>query len=155
MCIIELFRIILTDEKENTLKKLTKETKIKYGCALLFSAVIVLITLAKNDFLKGLPAVDVFRILSDAFLVPGILLLMAGILMWISKEGALDSLSWGARKFTGALGPKKDEKEETFLEYVEKRREERTKGFGFLLITGTLMLLISLLFLFLFFKVGG
>ncbi len=75
--------------------------------------------------------------------------------MWISKEGALDSLSWGAKKFTGAIAPKSGEKEETYLEYVEKRRAERLKGFGFLLITGAVMLLISLLFLFLFYKFGG
>ncbi len=137
------------------MRKITKQTKIKYGCALLFSAGLILITLARNGFLKGLPVTDVFRILSDAFLGPGILLLMAGLLMWISKEGALDSLSWGAKKLTGGLGSGKAEKEETYLEYVEKRRTERTKGFGFLLITGGALLMISLLFLFLFYKVGG
>ena len=85
------------------MRKITKQTKIKYGCALLFSAGLILITLARNGFLKGLPVTNVFRILSDAFLGPGILLLMAGLLMWISKEGALDSLSWGAKKHPDAV----------------------------------------------------
>ena len=119
----------------------------KYGLSILFVAVMACVYLLPRDF-AGAGNQERFRLLCDALTVPGVLLLCAGALVWVSGLGALDGLSYGLRLAFRALIPgKRLQKEENYHDYVAARQEKRVKGYGFLLMTGAVTVALSLLFL--------
>jgi len=97
---------------------------------------------------------DVYRILSDAFTVPGLMCVFSGALVWLSGEGALDGVTYVVQYavksllFMGGRG-----KRETYREYVERRRAKKMGGYGFLLVTGAVSLLVGAVFMVLFYQV--
>ena len=121
---------------------------ISFGVCLAFAAL--------HCYSKGIATMelaDVYRTLSDAFSVPGILCGFSGALAWLSQEGALDgigyvtqyavkSLLFFARR--GAM--------ETYKEYVERRREKKKVSYGFLFVTGAVCLLVGTVFTALFYQ---
>jgi hypothetical protein len=121
---------------------------ISFGICLIFAAV--------HCYSKGIAQMgkaDMYRTLSDAFTVPGLLCGFSGVLMWLSKEGALDGVSYVAQYAVksllffarrGAL--------ETYKEYVERRREKKKGSFGFLLLVGAVCMAIALVFTGLFYS---
>ena len=91
-------------------------------------------------------------LLCDALTVPGALLLCAGALVWVSNLGALDGVRYGLRLAYRALIPgKRLQKEENYRDYVTARRGRPVKGYGFLLISGTVTIATSLLLLMLYY----
>ena len=125
---------------------------IKYGCCALF------VGLWAWGYLAGHPLAneklyDQYRILCDAFTVPGSLLLMIGCLVWASGHGALDGLGYVLSFATTSLIPGKRKDVERFYDYVQRKREKRTKGYGFLLISGLVTLAIAMVFFALFYSV--
>ena len=123
----------------------------KYGFCALFVAVMAYVYLLPRNF-AGAEGQEKYRLLCDALTVPGVLLLCAGALVWVSNLGALDGLFYGLRLAFRALIPgKRLQKEENYHDYVVARQEKRVKGYGFLLISGAVTIAASLLFLGLYF----
>ncbi|MDD4124774.1 MAG: DUF3899 domain-containing protein [Eubacteriales bacterium] len=95
---------------------------------------------------------DKYRILCDAFTIPGILMLMSGLLVWVSTMGAFDTLayafSWAFNRLIPGLTLKSNVK---FYDYIERKKNNRIKGYSFLFICGLAFLLISVVFLILFY----
>lgn len=102
----------------------------------------------------GMSQADKYRILSDGFSIPGLLLLFAGLMIWLSNQGALNGVSYvlhyvvQSLLFLGRRGANV----ETYGEYVEKRREKATKGFAFLFVLAAACLLISGVFVAMYYK---
>lgn len=92
-----------------------------------------------------------YIVLSDAFFVPGIMLVGFGILMFVSYEGFFDSLSYSVRQVftTVFFFFRKDERYPQYYDYKMKRAQRRKKpghavwitGVGFLLLAGVFTLL--------------
>jgi hypothetical protein len=102
----------------------------------------------------GQPLVEQYRILCDAFTVPGLLLIIFGSLLWVSNTGALDGLMYAVTTAVRFLIPGGRLKmEEKYGDYVERRREKPVRGYGFLLISGCVTMAISLVFMALFYAV--
>lgn len=119
----------------------------KYGGSFLFVAAMAYLYLLPRD-LTGTGGKEIYRLLCDALTVPGVLLLCAGALVWVSNLGALDGLRYGLRLAYRALIPgKRLQKEESYHDFVVSRREKQVKGYGFLLISGIATVALSLLFL--------
>jgi hypothetical protein len=119
----------------------------KYGLCALFVAVMAYVYLLSRDF-AGAGNKERYQLLCDALTVPGVLLVCAGALVWVSSLGALDGLSYGLRLAFRALIPgKRLQKEESYHDYVRQRQAKQVKGYGFLLISGTVTVILSLLFL--------
>jgi len=128
-----------------------KARLIKYGLCALFVAVMAYVYLLSRDF-AGAGNRERYQLLCDALTVPGVLLVCAGALVWVSNLGALDGLFYGLRLAFRALIPgKRLQKEESYHDYVARRQEKRVKGYGFLLISGAVTIAASLLFLGLYF----
>ena len=124
-----------------------KSRLAKYGLCALFVAVMVFAYLQPRGF-AGADTKEQFMLLCDALTVPGVLLLCAGAMVWVSSLGALDGLSYGLRLFFRALVPgKRLQREESYHDYVRRRQTTRLKGYGFLLISGAVTMALSLLFL--------
>ena len=123
-----------------------KSLLIKYGCSTLFVAVMAYAYIAVRDF-AGAKTWEKMVMICDALTVPGMLLLMVGALIWAANTGALDGITYAVGFAVRALIPGGRHKDERYADYVERQREKRVKGYGFLLITGAVTIAASLLFL--------
>ena len=118
------------------MKKLTQKQLIKYGAAVGAGlAYAISGVISQNAFSEDLK--DMLRICSDALFLPGAMMMLIGLLMVVSNEGAFDSLAYTGRSLRRFFIPERPgEKRMSYREYVEQRREKKTTGFGFLFIVG-------------------
>ena len=129
-----------------------KANLIKYGSAIAAGLLLAYVYVALRD-LSAEPLVDKYRILCDAFTVPGVLLVMSGALMSISNAGALDGLGYLVKQGIGMLIPGKGLGMEKYADYIERRRANRVTGYGFLYITGAGFMIVAFVFMALFYSV--
>ena len=133
---------------------MSKEAKIrwtKYVSAFVFIAVLAYIYIANRDF-SGASLVVKYWILCDALTIPGILLIMIGALVWVSNMGALDGIAYAlAFTFRSLVPGLRGRRDEKYADYVERRRENPVRGYGFLLMSGSITMAVALVFMALFF----
>lgn len=97
--------------------------------------------------------VDLYRTVADGFTVPGMLCIFAGLIVWLSNEGALNGVSYVLKAavqsliFLGRRGPV-----EKYGDYVENQRKKQTKGYSFLFVTGAVCLAVTAVFLVLYYQ---
>ena len=86
-------------------------------------------------------------LLSDAFLVPGALLLLAGCLLWIVREGTFAGMGYTFRKLWNSLHSQEYQAahKESYAEYRARKSAQKTP-FLFLLVSGGVFLLPAVLF---------
>lgn len=125
----------------------------KYGITTGLALVLIWIYCStRNLFLQS--TMERWRILCDAFTLPGLTYIMVGFLMMIANEGFFDMLSYACSKAVGMFLPGRGfaEDGEKYYDYVQRKKENRTKGFGFLFVVGGILMAFALLFLFLFYR---
>jgi len=120
---------------------------------------LVFLVIFSNDFLS-LDLADKFRVLTDAFTIPGFLFLGVGVLMLISSTGTYDGLMHVLDHLKRSLLPflHYGSEEKSFYEFKkerEEKRKEKIEGRNFILKTGIIFILISLVFLALFYYFEG
>ena len=136
------------------MKKL-RSILLKYGITTAIGALMVWITLSNYGFSEMTSAADRYRLLCDAFTIPGVILMMIAILVWLSRQGALDGVGYA---FTHAVkmlipGQKKHEK---YGDYVARKhaKDEEAKGkHWFIFFVGLAFFLVALVFFALFYSV--
>ncbi len=134
------------------MSKQIKVLLIKYGSCAVFVGLLAYAYIALRDF-AGAELVDQYRMLCDAFTVPGILLLMFGAMIWSLNTGALDGITYAVTFAFRSLIPGGRYRDEKYADYVERQREKRVKGYGFLLISGGAAMAVALIFMALFYTV--
>ena len=122
---------------------------IKYAAAVLSCLAIGAYYLANQDFMAQ-DLQNRYRLLSDAFSLPGLLCLFSGVSIWLSNEGAFNGVTWVVSYAIKSLIPIARDTRESYGDYVVRQRGKQVDGFGFLIIVGIVMIAISLLFLYLF-----
>ena len=130
-------------------KKLTK-----YGIAAAVALGLVYLFIAlRVDFKNpdATPLMEWYRIICDGFTIPGLLFLMLGLLMTLSNQGALDGVGYVAVNALKMLIPGAAAHMERYKEYLERRRANRVKGYGFLYVVGIACLAVSAVFMVLFY----
>lgn len=126
---------------------------LKYSTSALFVILTVWGFLALRDF-ENAALVDQYRMLCDAFTVPGLLLILFGALVWVSNAGALDGLAYCVRYAIFMLIPvRPGVREEKYGDYVERRSKNRVKGYGFLFWSGLVTMVIAFVFMGLYYSV--
>ena len=135
------------------MKKLTKSQWIKYGVTIgLGLAYAIYLVIYKNAFAQ--PVGTMIRVLSDAFFLPGILMILSGLLMIVSNEGAFDALAYTGRSLRHLFIPERPgEKRVNYREYVEQRREKKVTGFSFLFVVGGVFTALGLILMLVFYFV--
>ena len=133
-----------------------KSRLIKYGGSAAASLVMSFLTFSiygKEKFLSS-PLVDQYRILCDTFSVPGVMLIMAGLLVLVSNQGAFEGIGYALRHAVKMLvpGPKKME---TYYDYLKRKRGKKITGYGFLFVTGLVNLFLAGIFMALFYNLYG
>ena len=128
---------------------------IKYGAAVATGLLAGYGYLAGHDFFSQ-ALVDKYRLLSDAFMIPGFLMVAFGLLIYLANEGAFNGIGFIAQKAVGLLIPfLYKQKGETYREYVERKSSKPTQGYGFLFFCGCAFLAVSAVFLVLYSQIHG
>lgn len=94
-----------------------------------------------------------YHILCDAFTLPGLMMVLLGMLMSLNNLGALDTLAYLMSYIPRMIAPAAFGDPEKLIDFVEKRKEKRGKGYGFLYIVGIIYLGIAIFFLVKFYSV--
>ena len=97
----------------------------------------------------------IITIISDAFFIPGVLLICVGLIVYASNEGLFLSISYGFKAIGRTITAKKDEKlmDEKYHEYYARQIEKKTKCKHFLIV-GIVFVVISLVFVVVYFAVA-
>lgn len=136
------------------MSKTVKDRLLKYGISNGICLIFAFVYALKQNIFQ-LSGADVYRVLSDACFLPGIFVLFLGLLMWLSKEGAMDGVGFVLSRAVHLLIPGGGLRHETYGEYVERKRGKRTGSVVFLVITGAIFTFIGLIFSGLFMQAHG
>ena len=132
-----------------------RKNLIKYGSCVAAGLLTGYAYLAGHDFFNQ-ALVDQYRLLSDAFMLPGFLMVAFGLLIFLANEGSFTGIGFIAQKAVGLLIPfLYKQKGETYREYVERKTAKRTQGYGFLFFCGCGFLIVSAVFLVLYSQIHG
>lgn len=128
---------------------------LRYGISILSGLLVGAMYLVGNDFLShGL--MDRYRLLSDAFFLPGILMVLFGSLVWVSNEGAFDGVSYVvSNAFYWLIPGGRLHHYERYSDYVERKRGKRVKGYSFLFWVGAGFVIAGFVFNLLFEHLHG
>ena len=128
------------------MKKLVIRYSVTAGVGL---AIAVLVSFARSLYWQE-DTVSVLEVLCDCFAVPGLLLILFGLLVFCTNGGAFDIFGFGAKKFFGLFKRERTEKDrESFYEY-RKRKQENKHSFLYLIIVGAVFLVIGFIFFLLY-----
>ncbi len=119
---------------------------IKYLVAAAAGAVAAVIIMAVKDIFSQTELSDVYKILSDSFLVPGIIIVSVGLICVAANGGLFDMLGYGVSMLFNALRRDvRTRKYKDFYEYRQARKEKKLE-IAYLLIVGALYIALAALF---------
>lgn len=129
---------------------------IKYGVTVLAAGLMTWATLSLHGFAQAQAAVDRYRILADAFTIPGLFLILLGALVWVARQGTFDGLRYSLGYVFKRLIPfGATDKPEKYYDYVEKRKEKRKQSgsYAYLFVVGGAFMAAAILFMILFYRI--
>lgn len=94
----------------------------------------------------------IYKLLSDGFLVVGMLAFGIGLLVYFSTLGAFNFLSFTALKIASKFAHTMPIATMSYGDYVNSKKKSNAK-FGYLLITGAVFLVVCGIFIALFYSV--
>ena len=133
-----------------------KKNLLKYGISVAAGLLLSFIYIYPRVDISNLASVEkveLYLVFCDGFFVPGILILMFGFLMSVSNQGAMDGVTYVLVHAARMLIPGGALKSERYKEYVERKRANRVKGYGFLYVVALVFLAVSGVFMALFYSV--
>lgn len=110
----------------------------------------LLILVGKGTFSQTNPNI-IYADLSDAFFVPGVIILSFGVLVFASNGGAFDMLTFAVIKLFDLL--KRDMtkvKYRTFYDYRKAKEGRSNKSFAYIMIVGAALTVVAAVFLILY-----
>ena len=126
---------------------------VKYGITAAVGFLMSWGVIVLHGYAEASTDADRYRILADACTIPGVVLMMCWVLVWLSGEGAFEGISYAFSYAFRMLIPGISKTPERYSEYVMRRREKgKVKGTGFLFFTGAVFFLAALLFIALFYS---
>lgn len=128
-----------------------KANLLKYGISGVICVAMVVFYAAVRDFFAQ-ALVEQYRILCDGFTISGVLAILAGALLAVTNQGALDGLTYACSTAFKALIPGGRLQTEKYYDYVQRKNEKRVKGYGFLFVVGGICMALALIFMFLFYQ---
>lgn len=129
-----------------------KSVVIKYGIAMLIGASMVAVYLLSRDFSGTESAAERYRMLCDAFTIPGMVLMLSAALIALSNAGSFTGIGYSVVNLFRHLVPGGALKHETYGDYYE-RHQKKVTGYGFLLHVGGGFMAVALIFYVLFYIV--
>lgn len=130
----------------------TKNRLLKYGITTVVTASVSVLIMYLNGLFEATDILTRFKLLADAFTIPGVILLCIGALIWVSTDGMFDGLTYAAKRL-GSLIPfyGKNYTHERYYDYVMRKRGKRISGYGFIPIVGAAFVAIAVVFIVLYY----
>ncbi len=130
----------------------SKQIIFRYSITAAFAAVVTLLMLYLQGFWGAFDLAQKYKILADAFTIPGMFLMMAAALIWISSQGIFDGITYAIRQFSGIFIPEIDKKYKhlKYYDYITQRQGKRPRGHRFLFVVGLVFTVIAVVFVMLF-----
>ena len=128
---------------------------VKYAVTTAVCALWGALILRTDGYSAALPVTEKYRFLCDALTVPGLMVFLVGVLTALANEGSFNAISYAVRYAVRRLIPGTGGQKETYADYVERRREKRVRGYGFLFHVGGAFFAAGIVFLLLFLRAGG
>ena len=129
----------MSEQSQKTLRKYL----IASGAAVLAGLLIMWL----QGFFSGLDVINQMRVLADAFSVPGVLLIMIGVLVWVGSEGLFDAFGYAFHHARAMFIPSfRAYRHVTFYDYKMEKAGKRPHGYSFLFFTGLGFLAIGIVF---------
>ena len=126
---------------------------IKYAVCVIPAGLIATLVLSQHGYKEAATDMERYRILCDAFTIPGVILIMVGALIWISNTGFFDGISYSVGIALKRLLPFASiQMEDKYYDYKMRKKEARLKGYHFVFITGAVFLAAALFFMYKFYQ---
>jgi len=130
--------------------KNTKKTVIKYLVTIGIAFAATLLVIWLRDLANEEVLQERYRILADAFCVPGVILMCFSGIMWVASDGFFDGLAYAFGRVGGMFIPAYKVKHETFFDYKQRKKEKRAEkegtSFWYLFFVGLGFVLVSAIF---------
>ena len=148
-----------TETRALTAKRSAKvlQYAVTLGAGLVVAFLIVWRWGAEDGIFASTSLAHAYRLLCDGFFVPGVLIMLVGGLIWISREGAFDGVKYVSRYIVYAIIPfSRGKKTEKYAEYKEKKKiQYKERGsFAYMFVCGGILVAVSILFLILYTSVN-
>ncbi len=124
---------------------------LKYGITAGLCLALGAVYCLTRNFME-LSLVGKYRLLCDAFTIPGILCLCVGVLLWVSNDGFFYGLGYCLEIAWRALLPGGRQKMERYYDYVTRKRQKKVTGYGFLFVCGGVCMALAIVFMVLFYR---
>ena len=123
---------------------------------ILFAAVLFSVTAWLREIGNAANAAELFGVLSDCFLIPGVILGGIGLIACMSRTGVYDMLGYGASNFLSHfhIGRNRGEQPETYYEYKQRKTVSRGAGLPQMAIVGGACFACALVCLLIYFFLG-
>lgn len=128
----------------------TKRFLIRFIVALLVGAALALLFLLARKFFTGAyEGKDRIRYLADAFTIPGVTLLLSGLLVWCTRKGAFDGVTFSVGLFFHTIFRPGTMTKQKYPDYVAEKQEKRKEkpGHTYLYAAGGIYLVVAIVFL--------
>ncbi|MBO4410320.1 MAG: DUF3899 domain-containing protein [Spirochaetales bacterium] len=112
---------------------------------LIISAALFTGTAFLRGVLKAESSRDVVRCLSDAAFVAGVVMSVAGGLMWTADQGVADGLGYGVSRIFRKRGRNFEENNESYSEYRERKHSKKIRVAEFIICGGIFIVLALVL----------
>ncbi len=122
-----------------------KNNYMKYIYVFIFGVLISISIFNYRDIFEAGSTKDIVSILSDGFLLPGVLILGAGLLIMVSNGGVFDIFTYSFMKLR-AIKLIGDKKPAAHASYYDYRMSKEKAPFVFLLIAGSIFFILSIIF---------
>lgn len=126
---------------------------LRYGITALIGGLLAFATVSLHGYSNALPKLQQYRILCDAFTIPGVILIMVGFLVMIANAGNFMGLAYAAKHALKMLIPFGNKRDERYYDYYQRKQAQgKVKGYGFIFITGIAFMAVAMVFFVLFYQ---
>ena len=123
-----------------------RSTIVKYIVTISIGGVIGAIALWARNFSSLTSLAEKYAALEAATTIPGVVLLMLGVLVLISKDGFFDMITYSVGKFAKSLVPFSHKTDESYYDYKVRKSEKRLSGFSCLFVVGGIFTAAGIIF---------
>ena len=123
-----------------------KKMLAKYVVTVAICVVMIVFILDTRGFFTAVDKAARILYLADAFTIPGVLILMIGVMLWIATTGIFDGLTYALGRAARSLVPFSKIPDERFYDYKKRKSESRNFNYGFFLIVGGVALAVAIVF---------
>lgn len=118
----------------------------KYAISFAILGISTWFILALREFSASDAAAVKYLNLADSFTIPAVIILMVGVLVWISTTGSFDMFSYGLSRAKESFVPSVRYKDEKFYDYKMRKEKKRIKGYSFLFVSGGIYMIPAIIF---------